>query len=159
MRSNGVLIYIYILLKVKAQRLMLLLLCCVTSAATSFFFFFNIICTTILKWFLQFQPYKCSLLLIYLLPLSPYNKYILLKTETQRLILLLSFCITSVVTSLFIYLFLNIICPTILKWFYNFSPINAVHYLFIYFYYHHIINLAHYLFIYFHYHPIINLYN
>ena len=70
---------IYILLKAEAQRLMLLLSYCATSVATSF---------KKKKKFLQFlnsfynlqlyksQSYKCSPLLIYLLPLSPYNKLI-----------------------------------------------------------------------------------
>ena len=73
--------------------------------------------------------------------------------------LLFSRCATLVATSFFFFF-------SFLKYnlFYNFkmvftifSPINAIHYLFIYFHYHPIINPAYYLFICFHYHPIINL--
>ena len=57
---------------------MLLLLRCATSVAMSFFYFFSF-----LKYnssynfkmvFTIFRPYKCNPLLIYLLPLPPYNK-------------------------------------------------------------------------------------
>ena len=85
---------IYILLKAEALRLMLLLSRCATSVATSFFFFsflkynlsynfkmvftiFNPICSTLLIYLLPLSPYnKSSLLLIYLLSLSPYNKFV-----------------------------------------------------------------------------------
>ena len=87
--------------------------------------------------------------------------YILLKAEAQRLMLLLSRCITSAATSFyFIFFFFKYNLSYNFKMdFTIFSPINAAHYLFIYFHYHPIINPPHYLFIYFYYHPIINLYN